>query len=250
MPSDLREFEVWARTVAFARKLDQARAEIDRAAAMGSCAVATSWGKDSIALCDLVLDRLESVPLVHRASAYEMPGADAAVAHFSALAPIEVVGPSKSLSEVVEWLRSHGLGTDRPGRQSTKSAKRDAVVEQMRALGVEVEFLGMRAEEARGRRQCFRARGLTYRAHGMVVSNPIGWWSARDVWAYIASRGLPYPSLYDAETHGLTRETIRNAGWLTVPGGQTQARVAWLRAHYPQQWRQLVAEFPRLKMMS
>lgn len=43
---------------------------------------------------------------------------------------------------------------------------------------------------------------------------PLSDWTGADVWAYIASHGVPSNRrIYDAETHGLTRETI-HSGWL------------------------------------
>jgi hypothetical protein len=44
---------------------------------------------------------------------------------------------------------------------------------------------------------------------------------------------------------GETRETLRNGGWLSVHGCN-DARVPWLRQHYPDEYRRLREEFPQV----
>lgn len=68
------------------------------------------------------------------------------------------------------------------------------------------------------------------------------------MWARIAERGLPYHPLYDCESHGMTRETLRNSGWLTTVGA-AEGRIAWLRQHFPEQYRALAAEFPQVRRL-
>jgi 3'-phosphoadenosine 5'-phosphosulfate sulfotransferase (PAPS reductase)/FAD synthetase len=79
-------------------------------------------------------------------------------------------------------------------------------------------------------------------------AQPLAWWSAQDTWAYLFSREVPYHPLYDRETHGQTRETLRNTGWLSTDGAE-QGRIAWLREHYPDQYRLLEAAFPRIRQL-
>lgn len=113
-----------------------------------------------------------------------------------------------------------------------------------------VQALGLRIDEGGPRAKVLRARGPLYRrADGTWLAAPLAHWTAADVWAWIAARGLPYPPLYERETHGQTRESLRSTGWLTTidaPDG----RIAWLRAHYPAQYAALVAEWPHLAALS
>ena len=248
--ADLRQYEVWSRTLVHRRRVDVARREIERAATLGSLVVSTSWGKDSCALLDLAIDVLGHVDAVHLDSAYKLPGGERVVEHFASRCTVHTVPSVMTLDEIVAWLQTHGLDLDRARlKDAGKRRKTDALTAWVR-VRYEVQALGMRAAESKARRECFRARGLTYRAHDLLVSNPIGWWQTEDVWSRIASRGLPYHPLYDCETHGLDRQSLRNAGWLTVQSDQIDARVAWLRAHYPEQYRALADAFPRVGLLS
>lgn len=250
--SDLRAYAAIARTQRFARLVMRARREIDRALTFGPALISTSWGKDSCALAHLVFTLAPHVPMVHLRSPYELPGGERVERFFRELGATLIDVPTrKTLAQYIEWLQQHGLGYEREARQKAgRSRKASELSEWALKNGRPVQFLGMRAAESALRRRVFRSRGLTYqRADGCVMSNPIGWWQTSDVWAYLVSRGVPWHPLYDCETHGVTREQIRNAGWLTVQSDVTDWRIPWLREHYPEQYRQLRALFPRVALV-
>lgn len=244
---DEERYRVHARLATYRRRVDGARRVLEEASRRGPLVVSTSWGKDSVALADLAIETLGPVPLLHLAGA-PLPGTEPVVAHFRSRTEVHEVPPPRSLSEMIEWLREVGLGIDRTraGRRAGAAPKKAAGTQWCLDHGYAAQALGMRAEEnpaSRGR--LFRARGLVFAARGLVIACPLGWWTAADVWAYIVERALPYHPMYDCETHGMTRETLRNAGWLSTAGAE-RGRIAWLRAHYPEQYRALSAEFPQV----
>lgn len=248
--ADIRQYMLWARSRQHQARVAESRRILWRAAAHGTIVVSTSWGKDSIALCDLALETLGGLDMLHMASPYELPGYDETVAHFSARGRVHVLDPQRTLEETIAWLGEVGLGHEREtahGRRVAHRAKRDRSLEWCAERGFRVQALGMRIAEGGPRARLLRNKGAVYaRADGTVVACPIAHWDALDVWARIFSRELPYNRcLYDAETHGLTRETIRNTGWLTTidaPNG----RIAWLRQHFPENYAMLVEAFPRI----
>ncbi len=246
---DLDAYREWALTRAFAKRVDGAREILREAALRGRVVIATSWGKDSVALSDLALDTLGRIPLMHIASAYRMPGWEHVRDHFAARTIVHEIAPSRTLAEMIAWCEAIGLPHERT--RSTQAAavvalKKDPGRTWVRENGYNVQFLGLRAVESKGRKARLR-RGTIYDVDrgAVAIACPLAWWDARDVWAWIVHRGLPYHQMYDCETHGLTRETIRNTGWLSTDGAQ-DGRVAWLRAHYPDQYRLLEREFPRV----
>ena len=63
--------------------------------------------------------------------------------------------------------------------------------------GLEVCFLGFRAEES-PRRKCRTRRFYEYdKATGVKLVYPIRSWTWLDVWAYIVSNNIKYPKVYD-----------------------------------------------------
>lgn len=246
----LKQFEVHAKTQAFMRHVNTATRELEHAATLGRVVVSMSWGKDSCALGDLACRVLGRVDMMHMACAHELPGGERVVEHFEQRATIHELPPLNSLEESVEWLKIVGLPHERERgahQRIIQTRKRDRGEDWATDHGYAVTVLGMRAEESVVRRRLFARRGLTYqRASGHWASNPLGWWKVQDVWAYLVSRGVPWHPLYDAETHGYTRERLRNGGWLYTDGAP-DGWVVWLRHHYPEQYRALVTAFPRMR---
>jgi len=77
--------------------------------------------------------------------------------------------------------------------------------------GFDAVVLGLRADEATYRRSHARRKGTFYeRANGLIVFQPLIWWTIDDIWAFIASRELPYHPVYDTLARaGVSRELQR-----------------------------------------
>lgn len=259
---DRARYLLFARSREHARRVDSARRVLDRALTIAGCvermAVFTSWGSDSVPICDLALDALaptaeRPMRLVHLASPYEIPGDEGVVEHFAARpgARIETLPPSRTLEETIEWLHGIGLDHERTRASTQKAgnrAKADRGTAWAEANGCAVQVLGMRADETLSRRKLFATRGPVYEARGITIACPLASWSSADVWAYTVARGLPWHPLYDCETLGHTRETLSNTGWLTTHGAQ-RGRIAWLRRHYPDLHERLLEEWPQLRAL-
>jgi phosphoadenosine phosphosulfate reductase len=232
---------------AFCRRVDEACRVIEQAAAKGRVVVATSWGKDSVVLADLALRVLGRVQLLHIASSYRLPGYERVQEYFESRTDLHVIQPRRTLAETFDWLREVGLPHERTKAQQAtvvQKIKKDVGTQWCKDNGYTVQMLGMRADENRRTRgMLFRRLGLIYEARGITMAAPLGWWTARDVWSYLVANDLPWHPMYDMETHGFSRESIRNAGWLSTDGAE-RGRISWLREHYPEQYRMLVSEFP------
>lgn len=252
--NDVRQYLVYAETTKFARHVEAAKRIIQAAASKGKPVVSISWGKDSVAMGALAIDVLGRVAMMHLGSPYELPGYDETRAWFEARADVHVVPASKSLAEYIAWCHEIGLPHERSRsaqRSVVKQIKRDRGAIWCEEHGFDVVLMGLRIAEKGPRALLLRAKGPVYRlVNGTWRGNPLAYWSHQDVWAFILSRGLPYNRrIYDAETHGLTRETIRNTGWLSTDGAE-HGRIAWLRHHFPEQWKLLANEFPSVSFYS
>ncbi|HEU5276816.1 MAG TPA: phosphoadenosine phosphosulfate reductase family protein [Xanthobacteraceae bacterium] len=245
---DMRRFDAWATTQAFRRKVETAKRELDRTASL-RCVVAVSFGKDSAALAHLAHSERGPIEMMHMRVAHALPGGERVEAFMQTLGTLHVLDPLNSLEGSIAWLRQVGLPHERTKQahqKIIKERKRDRGDEWAQARGFQCTILGMRAEESRTRRILFRSRGLTYeRGNGLMMSNPIGRWSAQDVWAYHVAHSIPWHPLYDCETLGFTRERLRSGGWLYTDGA-AEGWTSWLRRHFPEQYRHLVAAFPRM----
>lgn len=254
-PQDRARYLMHSRTPGFARRVERARGVLLAAldAADGDptrVAVFTSWGADSVPLCDLALDTIGAgAPLVHMRSPFPMPGGERVVEHFAARARLVTIEPDADNATILSWLHLIGTECDREEKGDQKAGNRMKAskgAEWSLANGCAAQVLGMRADETLSRRRLFAARGPIYRARGLTMACPLASWSVADVWAYTTSRGLPWHPLYDCEGLGFTRETLSNTSWITTHG-VTSGRIAWLRRYYPDLHARLVAEWPHLR---
>jgi len=256
-PQDRARYLMHARSPQHRRRVERARSVLLAALRAADddptrVAVFTSWGSDSVPLCDLALDTLGAgVPMVHLASSYEIPGGERVVEHFAARGRVVDVPSSRTLEETVAWLHEIGLDCERESESSKKignRAKGDKGAAWARAHGCAVQVLGMRGDETIARRALFAARGPIYPSRGLTIACPLASWSTVDAWSYTVARGLPWHPLYDCEGLGLTRETLSNTGWLTTHGAAS-GRIAWLRRYYPGLCERLCDEWPHLRAM-
>lgn len=244
----MKAYLVHARTLDFQMRVDEAHRILDRCPR--PAVVMSSWGKDSVALCDIAIAVWGRPTVCHLASPYKLPGWEHVEAHFAGICDLRTLEPTRTLAEYVTWCRDVGLPHERTRATHGRvvaAIKKDRGAEWATEHGFVAQVLGMRAAENKNKRGAFlRRAGDTYQARGLTVCNPLAWWSGTDVWAYILSRGLPYPRAYDCETHGQTRETIRNTGWLSTDGAH-DGRISWLRRHFPDQYFQLEEDFPQVR---
>lgn len=254
MSGDIREYLVWARLLSHQRRVEKSREILRRAAAKGRLVVSSSWGKDSIALSHLAIDTLGPVDILHMESPCELPGNEETIAYFQERARVHILPSSRTLEEVLAWCHEVGLPHERTSAVQgmvVKSTKKDRAGGWCKEHGFEVQALGMQAwENPWTRGMLYKKRGTLYQARGMWFAGPLAWWTAKDTWAYVLSRGLPYNKrIYDAETHGQSRERIRNTGWLSTDGVE-RGRLSWLRRHFSAEWEKLIAEFPYLQNLA
>jgi phosphoadenosine phosphosulfate reductase len=228
------------------RRVAEARNILERASSLGRVSVSMSWGKDSVVAGHLALQHLPPpVTMTHIASSYRLPGFEHVQVYFAERADLHIIEPRRTLQETIEWLREIGLPHERTAAQQqavVKAIKKDVGTAWCIDNGFGVQVMGIRADESKARSAFLRARGAIYDARGMKVACPLAWWAAKDVWAYIVANDLPYHPLYDCETHGQTRETLRNTGWLSTDGAE-HGRIVWLREHYPEQYATLARHF-------
>lgn len=112
-------------------------------------------------------------------------------------------------------------------------------------------WTGMRAEESRGRRMNARARGALYQlaVDDKWIAQPMLWWTAQDVYAYIVDRGLPMHPHYRLayEKCGATPERSRVDCIVTPDRVAALGANAESRRLYPDLWARIESARPSLR---
>lgn len=163
----------------------------------GVCSV--SWGKDSVAVADLVARTELPIPIVWVPTIpFEMPECYAVRDAFLAK------HPHVRYDERPVWPRNPKRGE--PGYEEHHSNP-DRKSQNVLAEQISERYIsGVRAEESRMRTMSINSRGLVTKN----TCRPIGRWTAVDVFAYLAGRELPVHSVYAMSYAGaLDRRWLR-----------------------------------------
>lgn len=257
-PEDRRIWDAWrrqalthARTRRHLGRVESARREIERMAERRPDAyVAWSAGKDSTALVHLV--RVEcAVPgrVMAVKDDLDFPGEEEYLRELADAwgVDLDILRPPFSLQA---WLAEHAADIEADEDLHSRSAAFSkaafyAVVRAYReSMGAPGVYLGLRAEESRGRALNRYQRGRTYqKADGEVVCQPLADWTGIDVYAYLLSRGIDLLPMYRCVRLHERPDRVRKSWWL--PGASTRhGGMVWLRAYYPSLYRRLCELLP------
>lgn len=237
-----------ARTRGFNARVSTALAQIDEAVRIGKVGVSVSGGKDSLVLLDLARRVIPDIPAAFYDSGCEYPSTYEVIEHYG----VETITPQRNL---LEMLRYGGYwGYEKPTDPDAEfdffsflvgePSQRFIALHDLAVVGI-----GLREQESAGRRMSGRRNGELYQLKsGIWHLCPLAKWTSNDVWGYIASRKLRYNTAYDRMAEvGIPRESWRICALLGMKGANTQGRFAFLRQMYPDLFRCLAAEFPKIR---
>ena len=221
---------------------------IDKAMQRGKIGISYSGGKDSTVLLDLVRHAAQDAPAAFFDSGCELHQTYEMVKHYG----VEVIKPKTGLLEMCRY--GGYWGYDNPTNPDAEFNFGKVLIDEpaQRFAGehdLAVQAIGLRAEESDTRKINAAQRGELYfvECTGLWHLCPLQWWTADDVWAYIASRDLRYNGAYDVMTQiGLPREQQRISTLLGSAAART-GRYAILKCIDPGLWNRLAAEFPKVR---
>jgi phosphoadenosine phosphosulfate reductase len=180
----------WAATAVHRNRVAKTRAALLSFTGSGRCYAGTSWGKDSVVIAHLIVTMVPRVPIVwvRVEPDYNPDCLLVRDAFRSAFRPnydeIEVKrgGSYRAHGTLVEGMR---IATERYGDKYIS---------------------GVRGDESGSRKM----RMMTHGTSTDRTCAPIGWWTARDVFAYLTTNNLPVHPAYACTMDGLlSSEQIR-----------------------------------------
>lgn len=261
-PEDHRIFDAWMRAALahsqssrFRKRVDASRREIEAALSRATdWACMVSAGKDSSALGHLVASVDPSVEWISEKDDLDYPGEREyieALATQSSASVTIVTPPFSVWARFAELAPTLGAWEDIHARGAELSIESFYDVVEAATSNRPI-FLGLRAEESRGRAMNRYSRGLTYvKRSGQIVSQPIGDWRALDVYAYLAMHDIPLLPVYQcvALMHRDDPSRVRKSWWV---GGAANANghVRWLAHYWPTLFGRLCQVMPHARVMT
>lgn len=233
--SDIEMFMLHSTMPSFINKVEKSKKVIKEF--LEKCSnpyVAWSTGKDSTAVLGLTRGVKEDVVAVHIDSGVELPGTDETREKVNNVIHFKTERPFLDLAE------EFGL--------ETKETRKSVFVKQLEeTYSFDGVLMGLRADESRTRKQNAK-RGMIYqRRDGMWICNPILYWTMKDVFAYIVSRGLPIHPHYLMDGPFELKHRRVGSYVSSRNRGSEFGRFAQLRYFYPEIYEELVNKFPELK---
>lgn len=115
-----------------------------------------------------------------------------------------------------------------------------------RERGHDGVFMGLRADENSRRRHYLRRFGTLHYATSNEIwqCNPLAWWSAMDVWAYLYANQVPYNTAYDKlQAMGLPLDRQR-IGPLANARVLGYGQISILKRGWPDLYNRFAAAYP------
>ena len=218
--------QVWSQLSSYRKHVQRARdALLSFTGSLEPCYAGTSWGKDSTVLAHLVATLVPRVPLVW--------------------VRIEPIFNPDCLLVRDEFLRTHDVnyheivvhstiaepGTTRRGWHWAGTLE-TGFAECARRWGVR-RISGIRGEESGQRKR----RMMHYGEQSRLTCAPIGWWTSKDVFAYLFSRTLPVHPAYACSMGGLLDHDRIRVASLGGAKGMGHGRAEWEERYYGREMR-------------
>jgi len=249
-----RLWSATARGVAFARRVAQAKAFARQGNAVGRMYCSLSGGKDSVAMTGLLVEAGIKPMCAHATCGLNLPESLPTSERTCELLDLEldIVEPEEDAWALLARLP--------PGRDvSDPCPEREELLAACSAGNLMVQygyesdfiglFVGLRANESRARKMNAQVRGSVYRnsIDDKWTCLPVLKWTARDVFAFLISRGLPiHPFYRGACDLGFSPEEAR-VDWLFGPSACNARGACYsVKKLYPDLWRQLITVRPEM----
>lgn len=212
--------------------------------------VSVSWGKDSIVVAHLLWEQYPDIQMIwsDRGEEGEYPETYDLVERWKEEFGISLLSLKPEMS-MFEIYRKYGVPevTSDHTRDIVKNINLVQTIDRYaKENNYDGRIMGLRIEESRGRAHLGKLKGPLFysKTQQLWICNPIIYWTARDVWAYIVTNDLPYHPLYD-QNQIKNREEIRLSNWSGVFDFQN-GRVVELKMNHPELFEKIAKEFPEV----
>lgn len=223
----------------------------------GPLAISVSWGKDSLVMLHLAMELSLPIVWLYGGEFDDWPDTENVARQFCQRWPVTI--HQVGCMPITECYRFAGGFYVFAETSEQKRADRlysnsfvDTITATIKDIGRSGSFIGLRAEESKGRLRLLRSRGqvLYSKIYQLWESFPLAWWTGKDIWAYIFSNDIPYSKMYDlypdrerARNGAMFAATVPNVGGIDTYFGQ----FALVKRYYPELFNRFATEFPEVR---
>jgi len=210
-----------------------------------------SWsaGKDSTAMLFLILENCPDIKIMTEKDDLDYPGEIEYVFRLKEKynLNLDIINPSVSLWDEIQ---NYKFDEDMHSRNTDFSNKffYSLISNYKNKNNNDGVFLGLRAEESKGREWNRKYRGTIYKNNRekILICTPIAEWKGDDVFAYLLSNNIEIFNIYWKLKFINDPRLIRKS-W-TIPGNfSCRGDIQWLKYHYREVYNKLVTIDPFIK---
>jgi len=257
MSNDIEELAYWkelymtySSTLIHKRKVEKSRAYIEEYLMKGIKSYGSiSGGKDSTAMMHLIHQIDNTVPFVSEKDDMDFPNELEYMEQLRELYQLDltIISPDVKLWDVV---KDHNFMEDihSKGTNFSDMYFYSLLRNYQAQHGYEGVFLGLRAEESKGRKFNYMTKGVIYynESWQQTVCQPLAEWKAADVFAYLFSNDIPILDVYFKTKFVGTPEKIRKS-WILPSAQANRGQAVWLKYYYPEIFRRLAIINPQIR---
>lgn len=211
--------------------------------------LSVSGGKDSVAMAHLVTQIAPNTKVVSEKDDMDFPNEIPYMLNLKNRYQwdLDIITPNVSLWSVIENFDItediHSKGTNFSETYFYGLLRKYHVENDVQGV-----FLGLRAQESKGRLYNRKKRGLIYfnNSWQQWMCTPIVEWEAKDVFAYLFSNDIPILDVYFKTNFVGTPEKIRKS-WILPSAQSSNGQALWLKYYYPDIFNRLAKLNPKLR---
>jgi phosphoadenosine phosphosulfate reductase len=250
-------FEEWreyyllhASSATFRKKVNKAREAIANFLDLGiKSYVSVSGGKDSTAMMHLVWQTDASVAVMSEKDDMDFPGELEYMHKLQQLYNLNltIIQPDVSLWDIVKKFDFtediHSRGTE-----FSDEFFYGLIEEFQYKNNYKAVFLGLRAEESKGRMHNYAINRSIYynESERHLVCQPIATWTGIDVMAYLFENEVPILDVYFKTKFVLAPHEIRKS-WALPSHQSSKGQALWLKYYYPEIFQKLAVINPKIR---
>lgn len=267
-PEERLQSQLHARLPAFASKAARAESVIADALAIPDVRwyVAFSGGVDSTVLLDLVLRQCPDVVVIWGDNGWDVPDTLAFLDTTQARMGRPIIR-ARTIESFQDWCREMdrddaAADPDLPGVWGNPCGSWDFTwsLKDTSFDGYSGVFLGLLGTKGKdggeSTRRFIQLRGGHHALYQVASDrdtwhcSPLASWTKYDVWAYIASRNLPYNAAYDTLARLGVPFARRRVSELTCYRAAQYGSHVWLKHGWPDLWNRFAAVFPAVRQFA
>ncbi len=237
---------IHAKTIEFITKVSEAHELIKKSLQhMKNPYLSFSGGKDSTVMLHMLLKHKSNIPVIYWDADASYPDTEQFIKKVVIEWDLNFI--RRKTESMFSVFHKYGVNHPQIENKTMIATVYEPIKKLIEDYGFDGVFVGLRAQESKGRRKLIKSRGQLFynKSQKVMECLPVAQFTVEDIWAYITANDLKYNSIYD-RTSMLSRNELRVSYWCGE-SCREMGRWVWLKKEYPELYNKFTSEFPEVR---